>query len=56
MKQSRAETQKESRAMKDKSVKRSTAITPEVPELAPRGWAGIQKTIAEIGGHRAASG
>jgi diguanylate cyclase (GGDEF)-like protein len=50
MKQSRAETQKESRAMKDKSVKRSTAITPEVPELAPRGWAGIQKTIAETAG------
>jgi diguanylate cyclase (GGDEF)-like protein len=50
MKQSRAETQKESRAMKDKSVKRSTAITQEVPELAPRGWAGIQKTIAESSG------
>jgi diguanylate cyclase (GGDEF)-like protein len=50
MKQSRAETQKESRAMKDKSVKRSTAITQEVPELAPRGWAGIQKTIAETAG------
>jgi diguanylate cyclase (GGDEF)-like protein len=50
MKQSRAETQKESRAMKVKSVKRSTAITQEVPELAPRGWAGIQKTIAESSG------
>ena len=50
MKQSRAKTQKESRAMKDKSVKRSTAITQEVPERAPRGWAGIQKTIAESSG------
>jgi len=36
--------------MKDKSVKRSTAITQGVPELAPRGWAGIQKTIAESSG------
>ena len=36
--------------MKDKSVKRSTAITQEVPERAPRGWAEIQKSITESSG------
>ena len=50
MKQSSAETQKESKAMKDKSVKRSTTITQEVPEQAPRSWAEIQNSIAESSG------
>jgi diguanylate cyclase (GGDEF)-like protein len=50
MRRSSAETQKEIKAMKNKSVKRSTAITREVPERAPRGWAEIQSSIAESSG------
>jgi diguanylate cyclase (GGDEF)-like protein len=50
MKHSRAETQKESKAMKEQSGKRSTAIKREVPERAPSGWAGIQNSIAESSG------
>lgn len=36
--------------MKDKSVGRSTAITRELTERAPRRWAGIQNSIAESSG------
>ena len=48
MKRSSAETQ--TRAMKAKSIKRSAAITQVVPERAPRGWAEIQKSVAESSG------
>jgi len=36
--------------MKDKSTRRPTGINPESPERAPRGWAEIQKSVAESSG------
>jgi diguanylate cyclase (GGDEF)-like protein len=50
MKQSRAETQTQSKAMKHKSVERSKAIVQEVPERTPKGWAGVHNAIAESSG------
>ena len=50
MKRSRATTQRVSRAMKDKSVKQPKTIPQEVKGRTPRGWAPIQKSIAESAG------
>jgi diguanylate cyclase (GGDEF)-like protein len=50
MKQSRAETQRQSKAMKHKSVERSKAIVQELPERTPKGWAGVHNAIAESSG------
>jgi diguanylate cyclase (GGDEF)-like protein len=36
--------------MKDRNAKRSTAIKQVVPDRAPRGWAAIQKSIADSSG------
>jgi diguanylate cyclase (GGDEF)-like protein len=36
--------------MKEKSTRRSGAITPEAAERAPRGWAAIQKSVADSSG------
>jgi diguanylate cyclase (GGDEF)-like protein len=50
MKRSSATTQRVSQAMKDNRVKQAKTIPQEAPQRAPKGWAEIQKSIAESAG------